>query len=189
MKNTTTCVLLGLLGLSGVAQAACTPNPNIKLTRPDSRYEAVANATPAGSEVRDMVTGLVWQRCLVGMTWDGTTCTGTASTMTWQDALETARTATASSAATGAAAVWRVPNLAELVSLADRACASPAINTTWFPAIPLTPSSLTWSSSTYSLASPATEFYPWYVTWTYGFVSTANKNTVLGRVRLMRSGQ
>lgn len=96
-----------LWGVSGVAQAI-TCKPSIPLSRPDSRYEAVLGSTPADSEVRDKVTGLVWQRCVVGIAWNGTTCTGTASSLTWVNALDAARTATASTAPNATA--WRVPN-------------------------------------------------------------------------------
>ena len=177
--NTATCLLLGLLGLSGMAQATC--NASIPLTRPDSRYEAVAGATPAGSEVRDKVTGLVWQRCVVGMVWNGTTCTGTASSLTWQNALDAARTATASTAATGSTAAWRVPNHAELYSLAERACYKPAINTTWFPA---TPSDWTWSSSPFADGSD----FAWFVGFSFGNDGYDYRSDA-DRVRLVRSGQ
>jgi hypothetical protein len=138
MKKTTTCFVLGLLSLSGVAEAVC--NSSIPLTR-HTRYESVASATPAdaGSQVRDKETGLVWFRCVLGMYWDGSTCAGTAKAYTWQAALEEARKAqTASNVA------WRLPNQTELLSLAERACYDPAINLNWFPA---TPSNLVWSSS------------------------------------------
>lgn len=167
----------GLLAASGVAQATC--NANIPLTRPDSRYEAVAGATPAGSEVRDKVTGLVWQRCVVGMVWSGTTCTGTASSLTWQDALGAARTATASTAP--AATPWRVPSHAELYSLAERACYNPAINTTWFPA---DPANWTWSSS--PIANSTDE--AWLFNFNDGNDGNGNKLDVY-YVRLVRSGQ
>ncbi len=124
-------LVLGGLSVGGMVHAAC--NPSIPITRPDSRYEQVALATPQGSEVRDKVTGLVWQRCMVGMAWNGSTCVGTSLEFSWQNALEFARTATASTAATSA---WRVPNRNELMSLLERACDSPAINTTWFPETP-----------------------------------------------------
>lgn len=187
MKNTTTCLLLGLLGLSGVAQAI-TCNANIPLTRPNSRYEAVAGATPAGSEVRDKVTGLVWQRCVVGMAWNGTTCTGTVSYLPWQHALDVARTATASTAASGGAAAWRVPNRAELTSLAERACYNPAINTTWFPG---TPEEVEWASSFTWTSSPTMydPSYAWYVYFSQGDARSGITKNSAGNVRLVRSGQ
>ncbi len=156
MKNTTNkavvlhsirrvCLLAGLFAISSVAQAQQvqqTCNANIPLTRPDSRYELVSGTTPAGSEVRDKVTGLIWQRCMVDMAWDGTTCTGTAGSLTWQKALDSAHTSRKS--AVSAATAWRVPNHAELYSLAERACSGPAINAKFFPA---TPNESAWSSS------------------------------------------
>jgi hypothetical protein len=111
------------------AYAACASN--VTITRPDSRYEVVAGATPAGSEIRDKVTKLIWQRCMVGKSWDGTTCTGTALQKTWAQALEIARTATATTATPQTP--WRVPNRTEVLSLIERACI-PSINETWFPA-------------------------------------------------------
>ncbi len=137
--------LTGLCAINGMAQQAVQKcNANIPLTRPDSRYELV---TPAGSEVRDKVTGLIWQRCVVGMSWNGTTCTGTASSLTWQNALDAARTASKSTVS--AATAWRVPNHAELYSLAERACSGLALNAKFFPATPAASldDSVTWSSS------------------------------------------
>ena len=62
-KHTYPLILLaGSLLAHNLVQAACFSDS--PLTRPDSRYEA-ANAS--GSEVKDKETGLVWQRCVVGM--------------------------------------------------------------------------------------------------------------------------
>jgi hypothetical protein len=172
-------VAIASLAVSTVAQAIC--NVNIPPTRPDSRYEALADATPAYSEVRDKVTGLVWQRCVVGMAWNATTCTGTPSSLTWQNALDAARTATASTAASGGAAAWRVPNHAELYGLAERACYNPAINTTLFPA---TPAEWTWSSS----PDVNNSLGAWVVDYSVGWDFYSQKNAAR-RVRLVRSGQ
>lgn len=184
MKNTRTCVLLGLLSLSGLAQATC--NANIPLTRSNSRYEEVKGATPAGSEVADTTTGLVWQRCLMGMLWDNTnrTCTGAPLTYKWQDALEEARKIKRSTALV--ADSWRVPNHAELFSLVDRACVSPAINTNWFPAPPVDPSyssDVQWSSS--PLASSI--HYVWTVMFATGEDGSGYKDSEQNRLRLVRS--
>lgn len=159
----------------GVAQATC--NASVSQTRPDSRYELLAGATPTGSEVRDKVTGLVWQRCVLGMAWSGTTCTGTASSLTWQNALDAARTATASTVA--GAGTWRLPNHVELYSLTELACYNPAINSTWFPA---TPSSGAWSSS------PSSSYNAWVINFNNLYGGVTNKSGAL-TVRLVRSGQ
>jgi Protein of unknown function (DUF1566) len=137
-----------LFFVSGTSQAVC--NPNMPLTRPDSRYELIEGVNPIGSEVRDRVTGLIWQRCLVGMVWNGATCTGTASKLTWVSALEVARNASASTIAPSFP--WRVPNHAELFNLAERSCYKPAINTTWFPE---TASEFTLTSSASPRANPS----------------------------------
>nr|MBP8021904.1 hypothetical protein [Limnohabitans sp.] len=62
-------VLSASLVCIGLTQAACIPND--PLTRPDSRYEAVDDK---GAQVKDLDTGLVWQRCVHGQQWDGKTC-------------------------------------------------------------------------------------------------------------------
>ncbi len=171
--------LTGLFAISSMAQAQSggqVGNVKIPLTRPDSRYELVNGATPAGSEVRDKVTGLIWQRCVVGMTWDGATCTGTVSTLTWQNALDAVRTASKSTVS--AATFWRVPNHAELYSLAERACSGLTINTTWFPAA-LNESA--WSSS----PNAKSNANAWAVNFSNGDDEVAAK-TNANRVRLVR---
>ncbi len=58
-----------------------------------------------GPEVVDLQTGLVWQRCSVGMNWDGQRCTGQAGRFTWDEARGLGRDG------------WRPPELDELASL------------------------------------------------------------------------
>ncbi len=58
-----------------------------------------------GSLARDPKTGLVWQRCSVGQTWDSRTCTGTAKDFTFDDAQKLSGNG------------WRVPTIRELSSL------------------------------------------------------------------------
>jgi hypothetical protein len=174
--------LTGLAGLlfSGAALSQVC-DANIVRTRPDSHYEAVAGVSPAGSEVRDKLTGLIWQRCVQGMSWSGSTCTGSAGSYTWVQALDRARTATPTSASLSSA--WRLPNKKELYSLPERACSSPAINSTWFPA---EPGGWAWS------ASPVAGFpdVAWRVYFSdgYGYYGYGFKSLAL-QVRLVRSGQ
>lgn len=104
-----------------VCQAACFDNS--PLTRPDSRYEA---ANDSGSEVKDKVTGLVWQRCIHGMQWNGSACTGAAAAQDWATATQTA-----------SQAKWRLPTQAELEGLSEKSCSDPALNQTWFGSGPL----------------------------------------------------
>jgi len=118
-----------LLATSTTLALAQTCNPNIPLTKPDSRY----TYNPAGDEVTDSVTGLIWKRCAEGMSYSSGTCTGTARTFNWEGALAHAATQSG----------WRMPNLKELSSLVETACYDMAINQTAFPASP----SDAWSAS------------------------------------------
>jgi hypothetical protein len=90
-----------------------------------------------GSEVTDSQTGLVWQRCSQGQSWSGSTCTGSASLHTHEQALALAK----------AQSPWRLPNVKELSSLVDVGRISPSIDTTAFPGAP---SNAFWSSTGYA---------------------------------------
>ena len=90
-----------------------------------------------GQVVRHETTGLEWRRCAEGMSWTGTGCTGTASVMTWYEALQHANTESG----------WRLPNINELRSIVEECRISPAINQ---QVLPNTPSSYFWSASPYA---------------------------------------
>lgn len=106
----------GSLLCISLAQAACIPNE--PLTRPDSRYQAV---DAKGAQVKDLQTGLVWQRCVLGQQWDGHSCTGEPIAQDWN-------TATKSLSGTG----WRLPTQQELEGLAEKSCSELALNQHWF---------------------------------------------------------
>jgi hypothetical protein len=116
---------------SSLLQAACFPDA--PLTRPDSRYEA-ANAS--GSEVKDKDTGLVWQRCVHGLKWDGVACSGTAIAQDWNTATKTVKEAKD--------AKWRLPTQVELEGLSEKSCSELAMNHTWFGS---GPSGWTWTAT------------------------------------------
>lgn len=120
-----------ILMTASLSAHAQTCYHDILPTRPDSRYTLLAN----GAEVKDKVTGLIWQRCSLGQTWDGNSCSGTAKEYRWQAALTAAK-------AVGNG--YRLPNIRELHSLTERQCHSPAINANIFPN---TPSNVFFSSS------------------------------------------
>lgn len=119
--------LLMALGMTA-ARAACPSVPTA------SRF----SINIAGDEVTDSKTALVWARCSVGQSWNGSACTGTGteSYLTHQAALQHA------AAQTG----WRLPNVKELSSLMDEGCQNPVIDSAAFPN---TPSTWFWSSSPY----------------------------------------
>ena len=155
-----------LLALSVAAQAQ-TCNPAMTRKAPDSRYTVQAG----GVEVLDTQTGLIWQRCSLGQSWNGSTCAGSAGVYTWQSALQAAR-----DLGNG----WRVPNFKELQSLVEEACYSPAINETLFPAT----GSYYWTSSPYADDG----YYAWFVGLNTGVTSNGLKSNN-GYVRVVRSGQ
>lgn len=123
MKNINYLALIVGICVSSTAIAAeeqvC--DPMISRVAPDSRFKDLGNG-----EVEDLKTGLVWQHCSIGQTWDGSTCTGEAENLTWLQALKKTK-------ALGNG--YRLPNFKEAASLVERAC-KPAINISAFPNLP-----------------------------------------------------
>ena len=104
-----------------------------------SKGEAMANAPPgqyevAGDTVKDIKTGLTWQR------------TVTAAPTTWSGATEYC----AQLALSGGG--WRLPGMRELLTLVDPTRSFPAIDVSAFPN---TPSALFWSVSGSSAGRPS----------------------------------
>lgn len=142
----------------------------------DAQAQSSYTVSVDGQEVTDSRTGLIWRRCAEGMTASGGTCNGTAGTFTHEAALQRA---TAQVASSGVA--WRLPNVKELSSIADKSRLNPAIDTTAFPA---TPSGVFWSSSPYVGNSDIA----WGVHFGDGYVSY-NFRSYYFLVRLVRAGQ
>ena len=134
---------------SGTAElAACSRAPG-------AGHSCYLPLAPSGAIVTDLVTGLDWQRCSVGQTWNaGTqTCDGTALTSTWDQAM----------ANWPATAEWRLPTIGELRTLVYCSGGAPVlidmtldstdcsgsyqIPTIVSWAFPQTPASFFWSSS------------------------------------------
>lgn len=130
----------------------------------------------AGDEVTDSKTGLVWRRCSEGQTWSGTGCAGDAFTYSHEAALALAK-------AQSGTAGWRLPNVRELASIADKTRTrigfdSPAIDTAAFPK---TPANTYWSS-TPNVGLPSTA---WVVDFKRGDVINAFR-AYYEHVRLVR---
>lgn len=160
MKQVTALLFSSLLGIVSFAAIA-------------QPYTISAN----GSEVTDQKTGLIWRRCSEGMNWDGTTCAGTATTFTHEAALTQA-----ASQAVSTGVAWRLPNVKELTSIADKTRSFPAIDTTAFPATPF--NLQCWSSS--PLVGDSTS--AWFIQYSNGVVVYAGRGTSF-YVRLVRTGQ
>ena len=159
-------------------------NPAVLPTTPTEDFVLHADGT-----VTHGATGLMWMRCSLGQSWNGSTCTGTAAIATWQGALQLAADINSDGSDAdndgqpGFAGYtdWRLPNRNELESIVEESCWSPAINAAVFPG---TPSSWFWSSSPYAYDSDNA----WYVNFNYGYV-VANGKIGTHPVRLVRAGQ
>ena len=161
-----------LLAISSTISAQ-TIKDYIRNDWPDSRY----TVHPANGTVTDTETGLMWKVCSEGQTWSSqATCTGTASTHNWPQALQLADSSSFASYND-----WRLPNIAELASLAALDRYDPAINSTVFPN---TLASGYWSSSPFAINSNES----WLIRFDDGNGRTGDRfpNTY---VRLVRGGQ
>lgn len=126
--------------------------------------------------VTDENTGLVWQACAVGQTFNNSTgsCDGTAKTYTYADALKL-------TSDFGGQTDWRVPTISELNSIVDLKKSSPAINKSLFPN---PPASSFWSTSTYA----GDKTSAWFVYFSDGY-DGANYKYSSFAVRLVRGEQ
>lgn len=176
-----TTLLASLLSLNTAAMAAQTCNPAIPLQKPNSIYVDNGNGT-----VTDKTTGLIWQKCSVGQAYNQSGsggCTDPSDLATlefnWQEALAAAKSANQSSLL--GFSDWRLPSVAELRTLVEKACYSPAINLTVFPN---TADAVYWSASPDAYGNS----YAWSVSFSLGYESYLNKINDF-HVRLVRGGQ
>jgi len=170
---------LTLLLLAGSVSARQTCKDSITETTPTARFMAQDN----GSTMLDMQTQLIWKRCSEGQSWDNGTssCIGSATTYTWQGALEVATTLNASGGF-ASQTDWRVPNIKELASIVELKCYAPAINLEVFPNTE--GYAVVWSSSPMPYASNDA----WSVV--LDIVNSPDgKEAYYKQVRLVRSGQ
>ncbi len=117
--------------------------------------------------VTDNATGLIWQKCSRGQNNDAT-CSGTATTSNWSTAVSYCNSLTL------AGKTWRLPNVNELKSIADRTKpTSPAIDTTYFPNI----IAAGYLSSTTSTSSTTTN--AWYAHFNNGLVNYSSQTSNL----------
>jgi len=141
----------------------------LDVARPSTDYVDQGDGTALHTPSR-----LIWQRCAVGQSWTGTTCSGTPSTLTW----DAAKVLTSSFAGQ---TDWRLPTEEELLSLVDYSKSSPAINSSLFPA---TSASFFWSAS----AGAGNSDGAWDVGFGSGSAGSSSKGFD-GQVRLVRDGQ
>jgi hypothetical protein len=152
-------VALWVGGAAGV-HAACPSTPTAD------------NYSFNGAEVTDKRTGLVWARCSLGQTWNGSTCTGSVNSYSHADALAQAQSMSG----------WRLPSRRELIGLADKGCNNPAIDSAAFPN---TPGSWFWTSA----PDIGNNGYAWYVNFSSGYVYYGYRGNYGTSVRLVRASK
>ncbi|MBI5538347.1 MAG: DUF1566 domain-containing protein [Deltaproteobacteria bacterium] len=111
--------------------------------KPATRFTVSA---PVSSEpiVTDHYTGLVWQRCVAGMS--GPQCgSGQAQSLSWQDAMKHCESSSWSNITT-----WRLPSITELFSMTRHIEIWPALDTAVFPGVPQPITSYMRSSSSFA---------------------------------------
>ena len=139
----------------------CQTN-RILATTPTNRFTINNDGT-----VSDTKTGLIWKKCSEGQS--GVDCRiGTATTYTWQGALQQAQRVSNNGFFAGYKN-WRLPSIKELNSIVEEQCSQPSINLAVFPE---SQSNAYWSSSPFASSSSVA----WYVFFGYGSSNYGGKN-------------
>ncbi|HFE37150.1 MAG TPA: DUF1566 domain-containing protein [Gammaproteobacteria bacterium] len=107
----------------------------------------------------DVLTGLKWDRCVYGQTWENSTCTGSPIKLTWKEALSV-----------GANNNKRLPNIKELNTILDLQCAIPPVNLKIFPNTPASTENGLWSSTPYILEDTSIT-NAWYIDLGFGITT------------------
>jgi len=89
----------------------------------------------------DIDSGLTWMRCAIGQTWDGQTCKGEATLLTWHEANDKLKQMSSENNHNGD---WRLPRVNELATIVDITCKNPRIDLRIFPR---TQASYYWTNS------------------------------------------
>jgi len=172
-------LLSALLGASALSLSTHSTAQNchtdtIAETTPNTQYVIHGDGT-----ITDTTTALMWKQCVEGLS--GQNCTsGIEELLTWTGALQSANNINTSGGFAGYAD-WRVPNVAELVTLVEEQCTDPSINENVFPN---TANKFIWSSS----PDFNNDSGSWSVDFNVGTTATLQRDFPY-RVRLVRSIQ
>lgn len=138
---------------------------------PSSVYQINNDGT-----VLDKRTGLVWKRCLEGLSGEQCT-TGTATNLMWSAALNYVQTHSFAGKSD-----WRMPNIRELTTLSELCRTYPAINTEVFPNTPTDGNMLSSTSAAHNT------FLTWMTTLAWGNPKYESLDIYGGYLRLVRAG-
>lgn len=123
-------------------------NNIVSQTAPNARFKRDIDG-----HILDTFTGLIWQKCVSGQ--QGENCSeGEAMLLTWQEALELAKTTSDQSPTDQPA--WRLPNIKELQRTIENQCEEPALNPFAFPNVPMTQ---VWSATPHTKQTDKTYHY------------------------------
>lgn len=194
-------VMFGLSSLLmvSVSEAKCYPGLDCEIDLPGAKKKL----SPEGwlmidrylvkeDLVKDPTTGLIWMRCSLGQSWDGSGCQGMPAEYNWEQAMSVSKQADYAGYTD-----WRMPTGEELKSLVycsngqttthengTTACdgdyISPVIVEAAFPDTPI---SWFWTSS-----PSVDEDYMWAVSFYYGGINYEKKSHN-SAVRLVRTGR
>lgn len=149
-------------------------------TTPLERFTKHGNGT-----VTDRATALMWQRCSMGQDWQGDACINETGAYSWQQTLQQVERNNLSSPY--GYNDWRLPNIKELASIIEKACADPAINTAVFSGVikgDVDAETSAYWSSTYYVSIGGAE--AWYIDFADGDSRYRTKPYKLA-VRLVRN--
>ena len=163
-----------LFSLSTHSVAQSCHSDTMTETTPDTQFVIHGDGT-----ITDTTTALMWKQCVEGLS-DPNCASGTAELKTWQGALQTANDST-NNGGFACYADWRIPNIAELVSLVEEQCTGPAINDSVFPN---TAKKFIWTSS----PDFNNDSGSWSVDFNIGTTATLLQNSSF-QLRLVRSVQ
>ncbi|MGO2373182.1 MAG: DUF1566 domain-containing protein [Pseudoalteromonas prydzensis] len=129
-----TCAVF-VLSCSNVSAQVCYDN--VSETTQISRFIDNEDGT-----VTDSATGLMWQRCSIGQTYNSENggCEGDIKKVDWGEALRAAKNNRLADYSD-----WQVPNIKELASIVEHQCVKPSIKIDIFPN---TQNVIYWTSTT-----------------------------------------
>jgi hypothetical protein len=141
MKSAVVAMLV-LGSAAALAQQRCDDS-DFALSTPTARFRDHGDGT-----VTDSASRLMWMRCSLGQTWSASSCVGSAERHSWPAAQAAA--SDVNRRGTHFFADWRLPQIRELATIAERECANPRINLAVFPN---TPADFFWTATTRPLPS------------------------------------
>lgn len=146
----------------------------------DARRSASRFDDHRDGTVTDRSTRLMWMRCAAGQAWQAERCVGTASRHDWLAAQREAEQVNRSGR--HFYADWRVPQVRELATLAERRCADPRIDLAQFPD---TPAAAFWTATARPGVGPGVESQAIALSFGADGVGVAHKSEAV-HVRLVR---